>query len=399
VEYSALQLLFSPAGQEALARAAALQPREPDFLKHFNALSRLYPTDLARAALEVAILRQEAAVKFPNAEKMYFTRPALEQATAFEVATYRVQRFAGQPRLLDLGCSIGGDTLALAALAPTIGIDLDPLRLGMARANLAACGLAGRADFVLADLTQALPLNPPPGTGLFFDPARRTGEGRVFSVVDYRPPLSTLERWLPHTPAAGVKVSPGVRLDELKAYPAEIEFISLKGDLKEAVLWFGPLRTAWRRATVLPGPHSLWAAQEAVNAQAGRPISPPRAYLYEPDPAVLRAGLVQTLGEQLDAAQLDPDIAYLTADHRIETPFARSWQVEAWFPFSLKRLRHELRQRGVTQVVVKKRGSPLQPEALIRSLRLKDGDRSDHAERVVFLTHLRGQPVVVLCLP
>jgi SAM-dependent methyltransferase len=399
VEYSTLQLLLLPTGQEALEQAAALQPREPDFLKHFDLLRRRHPAALARAALEVAILRQEAGVKFPNAGKMYFTRPALEQATAFEVASYRARRFAGLGRLLDLGCSIGGDSLALAALAPVIGVDLDPMRLGMARANLAACGLSGRADFVLADLTAELPLSPPPGTGLFFDPARRTAKGRVFSVHDYRPPLSILESWLSRFPAAGVKLSPGVKLDELQAYPAEIEFISLKGELKEAVLWFGPLRTAQRRATLLPGPYSLSAAPDITRTQAGLPLSPPRAYLYEPDPAILRAGLVQTLGEQLQAAQLDPDIAYLTANHRSETPFARSWPVEAWFPFSLKRLRLELRQRGVTQVVVKKRGSPLQPEALIRSLRLKETDRSGRFERVIFLTHLRGQPIVVLCLP
>jgi hypothetical protein len=44
--------------------------------------------------------------------------------------------------------------------------------------------------------------------------------------------------------------------------------------------------------------------------------------------------------------------------------------------------------------VVKKRGSPLQPEALIRDLRLK-GDQ----ERVIFLTHLNGRPIAIICLP
>jgi len=109
---------------------------------------------------------------------------------------------------------------------------------------------------------------------------------------------------------------------------------------------------------------------------------------------VLRAGLVQHLGAQIGASQLDPDIAYLTADRAVETPFARYWPVEDWLPFSLKRLRAALRERNVGQVVVKKRGSPLQPEALIRDLRLK-GDQS----RVVFLTHLDGKPIVVICLP
>jgi hypothetical protein len=244
-----------------------------------------------------------------------------------------------------------------------------------------------------------LPFSIASSAGVFFDPARRSGERRIFSVRDYQPRLSILEDWLPRYPATGVKISPGVRLDELRRYPAEIEFISLRGELKEAALWFGPLRTARRRATLLPGEHSLCDTEDSGDAQAAFPLSSPRSFLYEPDPAVLRAGLVHALGEQINAAQLDPDIAYLTSDHRIETPFARSWPVEAWFPFGLKRLRAALRQRGVTDVVVKKRGSPLQPEALIRMLRLKPSERPERVERVIFLTHLRGQPIIVLCLP
>ena len=162
------------------------------------------------------------------------------------------------------------------------------------------------------------------------------------------------------------------------------------------MLWFGPLKSAGRRATLLPGSTTLYtpnALDFPQNAQ-NRPTSEPLAYFYEPDPAVLRAGLVVNLAAQLDAFQLDPDIAYLTAEHQQPTPFARAWAVEAWFPFGLKRLRAYLRERRVGRVTVKKRGSPLQPEALIHDLRLS-GDQ----ERVVFLTHLRGAPVVVIGFP
>jgi hypothetical protein len=186
-----------------------------------------------------------------------------------------------------------------------------------------------------------------------------------------------------------VKISPGVDLGELGSYPAEVEFISLDGELKEAVLWFGPLETVPRRATVLPGAHSLVSVPVD-----GLDLHEPGAFIYEPDPSVLRAGLVQVLGARLGAAQLDADIAYLTADHYQPTPFARAWAVESWFPFGLKKLRAYLRQRNVGRLTVKKRGSPLQPEALIRDLRL-----SGEAERVVFLTHLRGRPIVVIAWP
>jgi SAM-dependent methyltransferase len=389
--------LLTPTGQQALRAAVDLQPGEADFLPNFDALCRSYPPALARAALEVAILRREAAAKFPRAERMYFTRPALEQASNHAVASYRARRFTGLERLVDLGCSVGGDTASLAELAPTLGIDNDPLRLAMAQANLQALALSERSDFIQADLLAPLPVRLTSNTGLFFDPARRAGHKRIFSVRHYHPPLEVILNWRPSQAALGVKISPGVDLAELAGYDAETEFISLQGELKEAALWFGPLRTALRRATILPGAHTLYTESDELEPAVR--LSPPRAWLYEPDPAILRARLVRLLAERIDAAQLDPDIAYLTGDQRIETPFARAWAVEAWFPFGIKHLRAELRQRGVSQVVIKKRGSPVQPEDLLRQLRLRRAAEEPRAERVVFLTHLRGQPIVVLCFP
>jgi hypothetical protein len=388
MELTTFHQLLSPSGQAVLRIAEELHPVETDFLTHFTRISRHHPPELARLALEVAILRQEAAEKFPFADRLFLTREALQQASAYAVSTYRCKRLRPFARLADLGCSVGGDTLALASLAPTLGIDLDGIRLAMARANLGALGLNRQASFLQADLRQSLPLAPDEGLALFFDPARRHQGRRVYSVRAYQPPLSVVSSWLPKFPALAVKISPGVNMDELRAYDAEVEFISLRGELKEAVLWFGPLRTASSRATLLPGEHSLAAA---TGAPVKLSLHEPKAYLYEPDPAVMRAGLVTSLGQSLGAAQLDEDIAYLTSDQALETPFARRWTVEDWFPFQLKRLREALRQRHVGHVVVKKRGSPLQPEALIRDLHLT-GDQ----QRVVFLTHLRGRPIAIL---
>lgn len=387
-----MRALLTPAGQDLLQQVMADGPREVDFLRHYQPLSRSHPPELARLALEVAILRGEAVDKFPYASEMYFTRQAFEQATPYEVSSFHARRFDRFPQVVDLGCSVGGDSLALARACRVVGVDLDPLRLLMARANLAAAGLGEAASFICADLERPLPLeSPAEALGLFFDPGRRTSQGRIFSVRRYQPPLDVIQTWLPRWPALGVKISPGVDLAELETYPCEVEFVSLRGELKEAMLWFGPLRTARRRATLLPGEHTLLSALTTAEAELDPSLAPPGAILYEPDPAVLRAGLVRQLAAQLGAAQLDPDIAYLTANQHFATPFARAWRIEAWFPFNLKRLRAYLRQRKVGRVTVKKRGSPLQPEALQRDLRLS-GDQ----ERVVILTQARGQPVVLI---
>lgn len=396
MQLASFTALLSPLGQSALVDAQGLEPKETDFLRCFTSLRRKYPDELAKAALETAILRNEAQAKFSNSDLMYFTRAALEQASSYEIACYRSRRYRGFSHLIDLGCSIGSDSLALAEISSTYGIDLDPLRLAMAHENLRAMNLDQKALFLQADLNASLPIVETKDAGVFFDPARRTSQKRLFSVKEYQPPLSIIEKWLPHFPALGVKISPGVRLNEIHHYPAEVEFISINGDLKEAVLWFGPLRTARRRATLLPGPFT-WEENSDFPGLAGSPskrstaLAEPAEYIYEPDPAILRARLVEQLALQLGAAQLDPDIAYLTSSRGLETPFARYWRVEAWFPFQLKRLRKELRARHVGKVTIKKRGSPLEPEKLISQLHL-----SGEKECIVFLTHLNGRPIVIL---
>lgn len=381
--------LLTPAGQTTLACAAALNPTEDDFLRHYQTLARQHPAPLARVALEQVILRRAAASKFPHADRMYFTRAALEQATNWQIAQYRTIRYRGARLILDFACSIGGDAIPLANVAPVCGFDLDPLRLAIARENARTLQPPNPIGLAQADLTAALPVSRlPPQSALFFDPSRRDDTGRrALSVMQYQPPLAVIHNWLPYCSNLGVKLSPGVNLQELTHYSAEIEFISLGGELKESVLWFGDLQTATRRATRLPEGATL----TPLNVPP-LPILEPRAYIAEPDPAILRAGLVQTLGAQVDASQLDPDIAYLTADVPVQSPFLRWWQVDFWMPFQLKRLRAALRERHIGTLTIKKRGSPLIPEELLRTLKLT-GDQ----QRVLFLTQSAGRPVAIVC--
>jgi hypothetical protein len=120
----------------------------------------------------------------------------------------------------------------------------------------------------------------------------------------------------------------------------------------------------------------------------------PSSFLYEPDPAVIRAGLVSDLAAQIGAAQLDPQIAYLTSARHARTPLARAWPIIAWQPFGLKRLRACLRELGAGPVTVKKRGSPLDTDALARQLS-GDGPRP----LVVALTQHLGRPISIICGP
>jgi SAM-dependent methyltransferase len=381
--------LLSPRGQQLLAEFAK-EPVTPD--NHLRIASKLRERvggELSNAILETLILRQRAAVKFDRASEMYFTRQALQQASAEIIATYRASKFkeAGFSRVADLGCGIGGDALALSAISQVLGVDWNPLRLAMAQENVIVYGRGQNFQPLQADLIELSPMSV---EALFADPGRRDERGgRIFSVNEYRPPLSTIVGWKDEVAHQGIKVSPGINYAELP-HGAEIEFISVKGEVREGVLWFGDLHSGVsRRATLLPEANTL--TDEPVTSI---PVTEPRDYLYEPDGAVIRAHLVEQLAQRLEATKIDEDIAYLTAGKYQPTPFARCYTIEDVLPFQLKRLRRYLREQSVGRLTIKKRGSPLDPDELRKQLRLKG-----HEERVIFLTHVKGEATVIVGRP
>lgn len=389
IDRAQLAALCSPAGEQALAAAAALEPRPEDYLAVYQRLRRAFDDGLARAAAEQAILRRRARAKFPAAGRMYFDSQALEQASAYPVAAYRAARLRGHAPLFDLTCGIGGDALALAEAAPVVALDLEAGRLRLARANARALDLAGRVHFLQADARRP-PWRLPPGAAAFADPARRQDGRRTRHPDLGRPALAELLEWAGEAAALAVKLSPAIDLAALAHLPCEVEFIAVGSELREAVLWFGPLCSGRRRATVLPGPHTLRAPAEPELA-----IGPPARFLIEPNPAVMRAGMVRTLGAQLGAHLIDRTIAFLASESPPPpTPFAACYEVLEALPFQLKRLRAALRARGVGRVTVKTRGSPLEPQALTRSLRLRGDD-----EALVILTRAAGRPLALIARP
>jgi hypothetical protein len=387
MDSDSLEQLQTPQGRLALDEAMQLAPDEQTFLSCFNRLSRRHPAALARVALETALLRRRAAGKFSRAAEMFFCREALEQASGEPAARHRARRFEPFGLVADLCCGLGGDAVALAGRGAVLAVDLDPLRLRLCELNLDVHGLRPRARLVRGDALQ-VPLDE--AEAVFIDPDRRVAGERQLSLAACRPALPEVLARLPAGLPVAAKLAPGVPWRELAALGGEAEFVSVAGELKECLLWLGGLRTTARRATVLPGGDTL-----AADAPAPPPgCAPVGRYLYDPDPAVIRAGLVTDLARRLGATQLDPSIAYLSADTRLDTPFARLHRVEADLPFHLGRLRDYLRQRGVGQVRAQRRGSAIDPLELVRKLRLRGS-----ARRTLLLTRLEGRPWVVVADP
>ena len=397
VDAAALARLRTTAGRALLDELAASGGAEDGtLLRTLTALRTRYDPALVAAAVTQARLRTRARVKFgADADRMFFTPEGLEQATRAVVAAHHARRFtaAGAAGVLDLCCGNGGDLVAFArAGLPVHGVDRDPLVVEVARANAASLGVAGLVTVECADVTR-VPLTDRPAA--FVDPGRRRSAGggstRVFNPNGYSPPFRFLADVAAAVPATGAKLAPGIPHDLVPA-GAEAEWVSVDGRVKEAALWWGPLATAARRATLLPAGVTL------VGAGLGPPaVGPPGEWLYEPDGAVIRAGLVAEVAAMLPGGRLlDPTIAYVAADApaAAATPYTRGYRVTDVLPFSLKRLRELLRVREVGILTVKKRGSAVDPEQLRRQLRLRGP-----ATATVVLTRVAGAPTALLCEP
>jgi hypothetical protein len=221
------------------------------------------------------------------------------------------------------------------------------------------------------------------------DPARRAGGRRQLNPDRWSPPWSTVAQLLDRVPRSVVKVAPGLDHDRVPA-GIEAEWVSVSGSIVEALLWGRERAETGRRATLVRDGAVLELT--AATDPGPAPTGPVRGRLHEPDPAVIRSGLVSLVAAELGATLIDPTIAYLTSDGASDSPWVSSYRVDEVLPFNLKKLRALLRARGVGRVVVKKRGSPIEPESLARQLRGPGA-----ASAVLVVTRVAGAPTVLVC--
>lgn len=373
---AAINFVLSPDAQPVLDRLAHEALDDVHTLALLTQLRRTFPADVAAELLTQARLRRRAAAKFVHAARMFFVAEALEQATAQAPAEHRAAQLdalASAGNFLDLGCGIGGDMLALAQRRTVIAYEIDPVRARIAQANATALGLDDRIRVHVADWTAVLAAGTlPPAAAAFVDPARRRDGRRAFSLHTMQPALTEILRLCNRIPLVAVKVMPGVRNDEL---PADccVEFVSHEGVCKEAVLWFG-----W------DGAPRRWASVQCADrwcVLADDGVMPPRGelmagmFLYEPDPAIIRAGALAPLCARLNGHLFASDIAYIVAPEFKSEALAQAFLIEEVHRFSLNHLNQRLAALEVGQVELLKRGFPQEPESLRPRLRLTPGGR------------------------
>lgn len=350
-----------------------------------------HPPGLVATVLSQSKLRAKARVKFGEfASRMLFTESGLEQATRLKVAALHAGRFsrAGIHHVADLGCGIGGDALALAAVDLEVtAADADEVTAAIATYNLTPFPKVR----VLHARAEEVPLGGIGGAWL--DPARRTTSGgttrRLSDAAEYSPSLDFAFGLADRMPV-GLKLGPGTDRGVIPP-AAEAQWVSVDGDVVELGVWLGSVaRPGIRRAALVirdDRAAELTAGADSEDA----PVGPIGAYLYEPDGAVIRARLIGDLARANGAWMLSAGIAYLTSDTPFESPFARGFRVLEHLPADERQLRQALAARRVGTLEIKKRGVDVDPAALRTRLKLRGEERA-----TIVLTREAGRHVALL---
>lgn len=346
-------------------------------------LRRDYSDRLVRGAFALCELRRRASVKFSRAPEMWFDRQGLEQATSEPVARHKAARFSGE--VLDLCSGIGGDCLALAQSGTVTAVDSNPVAGLRTLWNAEVYGVGPRVtvdcrDVATIDFRSAL---------VHIDPDRRAqAHGRAVRVEDYLPGLDFLQRLARDGRGGAIKLSPASNFGG-KFRDVEIELVSLDGECKEATIWFGELRgqPSWR-ATVLPSGETV--AAEPLDFAAD--ISPPLHYVYDPDPAVVRSGLVDAVAARLGLSRLDAAEEYLTGADPIQSGFVQAFEVLAELPNNASEIRKYFRAAEFGQVEIKCRHIPIEAESIRRRLPL-----SGNESGVLIFARVAGKARALVC--
>ncbi|MDG1897353.1 MAG: hypothetical protein P8J37_20850 [Fuerstiella sp.] len=350
-----------------------------------------YDAALVRAAIVVQEARTKAEGKLPDAGRLWLTRVGLEQSTAWEVAQHKARRFPADEHVFDLCSGIGVDTAALLSRGSITSVDVDPAMALRCQWNIRTwmeCSAVRErgtweqktADVLSLNLAEKL---------VHLDPDRRKGRDRPAKRLEhYHPDLKWMQQLVQTAEGGALKLGPASNF--MQKFPqSEIELISQNGECREATVWFGSLAgTKSFRATVLPSGESISADPLDAWCPTTDTLSD---YILDPDPAVVRSGLLDTVGEMHSLQRLDKEDEYLTGSAIPRTAFVQGFAIEAVLGNNPRELKRFLRANPGRDYEIKCRHLSVDANKIRKQL-----PRGDGPIKVLFYARKAGRAAVVV---
>ena len=354
-------------------------------------------TDVSLALRQIAA-RQLLQKKVPqwaeNEDLLFPAHLSIEQCSSEASAQYKASLLQGQT-FADLTGGLGVDTYFISQRFQRADyVERQAELCDLARHNFAVM----KADIQVWNETAETYLGQcEPKDVIFIDPARRDEHGRkTVSIADCTPDVGALQDLLlQKAEHVMIKLSP--MLDIAQALEAlhhvkEVHVVAVANECKELDLvlergFEGEPRFVCVNL-LTPQPELCFTREEEHGCSA-RLADGVLNYLYEPNPAVMKAGCFKLLTERFDVYKLHKNSNLYTSEHLISSFPGRVFEVEAWAPYN-KKVKSTLLS-DVDKASIAVRNFPLTVAELRKALKMADGDAV-----YLFATTLKGEEKVVI---
>jgi len=330
-----------------------------------------------------------------NPHFLFPTELSGEQCTSDALASWHAGLIAAGSLMVDLTAGLGIDAIHCAKVCAKV--------VAVERNSLVAQTLSLNApdievhcddcrDFVKKYTGEKFDV-------AFIDPARRAADGsRLYDIADCEPdvlkmlpdierianrlmiklsPMLDISRTLASLPSAHRITALGTPT-ECKELVVEIDFTSAK-----------PFETIIHAATIGKNGFSFTQAEEA-RAKAAYVAPEASMWLYEPYPAVMKAGCYNLLCQHFDVQAVAPNThIYLSSNPVTDFP-GTEWKIVEVLPFASKHIKR-LASR-YPRIDVATRNFPMPAATLTQKLKVRQGT----GFRLIALTSHSGAPLMII---
>ena len=140
-----------------------------------------------------------------------------------------------------------------------------------------------------------------------------------------------------------------------------------------------------RKAVLLPSNLTL------QNSNIKIEVTNIQKYLFEPDAAIIRGGLVQEMGNEIGYDLIDSKLALLTGSQIVQNKYGKIYEVKQIMKFDLKKVRKYVRENEIGELIIKTRGFPESVEKFRKKIKLRGNNsvvmfilRKDDGHIIIF---------------
>jgi len=354
-------------------------------------------TDVSLALRQIAA-RQLLQKKVPqwaeNEDLLFPAHLPIEQCSSEASAQYKASLLQGQT-FTDLTGGLGIDTYFISqSFIQTDYVEMQTELCNLARHNFVI--LNADVD-VLNDAAENYLKHCEPKDCIFIDPARRDEHGhKTVSISDCTPDVSALQDLLlQKAKQVMIKLSPMLdisrAMEELR-HVREVHVVAVANECKELDFilerdYQGVVQNTCVNLMTCQPPLQF-TLEEEHNSQS-RLADGVMNYLYEPNPAVMKAGCYKLLTHRFDVFKLHKNSNLYTSEQLIPNFPGRIFEVEGWASYNKKVKQNLL--HDVERASIAVRNFPQSVAELRKTLKIFDGDVI-----YLFATTLKGEKMVMI---